>query len=158
MSSNLQGSNNYGNSVVKQEPLYSAPAAGQQSGGGSYGAGAYNQGNRGSYGTNQGGVGGGGGAADSYQGAGYQAGGQRAGQQSGRPGDWTCPQCNVNVYASKPACFKCGTPKIAGSNGASYGNHELSREQLSEDVERPTSHGLVLPIQIAVLLRLRCYA
>merc|ERR1719361_1823414 len=28
-----------------------------------------------------------------------------------RPGDWQCPNCNVNVFASKTSCFKCGGPK-----------------------------------------------
>lgn len=28
-----------------------------------------------------------------------------------RPGDWNCPNCNLNCYASKLKCFKCGTQK-----------------------------------------------
>ena len=28
-----------------------------------------------------------------------------------RPGDWECPKCGANVFASKLACFKCRTPK-----------------------------------------------
>ena len=28
-----------------------------------------------------------------------------------RPGDWNCPKCNANVFASKFSCFKCGEPK-----------------------------------------------
>jgi len=28
-----------------------------------------------------------------------------------REGDWTCPKCNVNVFASKNNCFKCNEPK-----------------------------------------------
>merc|ERR1711870_231408 len=28
-----------------------------------------------------------------------------------RPGDWECPTCGLNVFASKSVCFKCGTPK-----------------------------------------------
>ena len=31
-------------------------------------------------------------------------------------GDWECPSCGANVFASKDACFKCGTPK-GGSGG-----------------------------------------
>lgn len=27
------------------------------------------------------------------------------------PGDWICPACGVNVFASKDACFKCKEPK-----------------------------------------------
>lgn len=34
--------------------------------------------------------------------------------KSVRPGDWTCPQCFLNVFAVKTACFKCGTPKPTG--------------------------------------------
>lgn len=32
-----------------------------------------------------------------------------------RPGDWECPTCGMNVFASKDQCFKCGTPKNGGS-------------------------------------------
>ena len=28
-----------------------------------------------------------------------------------RPGDWTCPKCRANVFASRSECFKCRTPK-----------------------------------------------
>lgn len=28
-----------------------------------------------------------------------------------REGDWTCPSCRANVFASKMACFKCQTPR-----------------------------------------------
>lgn len=28
-----------------------------------------------------------------------------------RPGDWTCPGCGANVFASKMNCFRCQTPK-----------------------------------------------
>jgi hypothetical protein len=28
-----------------------------------------------------------------------------------RPGDWSCPKCAANVFASKYSCFKCGEPK-----------------------------------------------
>lgn len=31
-----------------------------------------------------------------------------------RPGDWTCPGCNANVFASKSSCFKCGHQKPGG--------------------------------------------
>ena len=34
-----------------------------------------------------------------------------------QPGDWTCPACGVNVFASKNACFKCGAVK-PGQNAA----------------------------------------
>merc|ERR1712039_520316 len=28
-----------------------------------------------------------------------------------RPGDWTCPNCGLNVFASRMACIECGTSK-----------------------------------------------
>lgn len=28
-----------------------------------------------------------------------------------RPGDWTCPGCGLNVFASKRSCVKCGATK-----------------------------------------------
>jgi hypothetical protein len=34
-----------------------------------------------------------------------------------RPGDWECPACNANVYASNSNCFKCGTGKPPGTHG-----------------------------------------
>lgn len=37
-----------------------------------------------------------------------------------RPGDWTCPKCGANVFASKAACFKCGTARD-GSKGDGKG-------------------------------------
>ena len=32
-----------------------------------------------------------------------------------RPGDWTCPGCGANVFASKMSCFKCQMPKPEGA-------------------------------------------
>ena len=32
-------------------------------------------------------------------------------QKEVRPGDWRCPTCDTNVFASKDVCFKCRTPK-----------------------------------------------
>ena len=34
-----------------------------------------------------------------------------------RPGDWTCPNCNANVFASKIACFRCQHPRHGGMGG-----------------------------------------
>ena len=42
-------------------------------------------------------------------------------QPETRPGDWTCPGCNANVFASKYECFKCRTPKPDGFASAGYG-------------------------------------
>ena len=32
-----------------------------------------------------------------------------------KPGDWTCPSCKVNVFASRDKCFKCGADRPAGA-------------------------------------------
>eukprot|EP01062_Namystynia_karyoxenos_P011522 TRINITY_DN1412_c0_g1_i8.p2 TRINITY_DN1412_c0_g1~~TRINITY_DN1412_c0_g1_i8.p2 ORF type:complete len:123 (+),score=46.87 TRINITY_DN1412_c0_g1_i8:93-461(+) len=42
-------------------------------------------------------------------------GGGGGGSYESRPGDWTCPSCKANVFASKSACFKCGTSKPGGA-------------------------------------------
>lgn len=31
-----------------------------------------------------------------------------------REGDWTCPMCFVNVFANKPACFRCQVCRCSG--------------------------------------------
>merc|ERR1719215_2003664 len=36
-----------------------------------------------------------------------------------RAGDWTCPACGENVFASKTECFKCGEQKPGGKNASS---------------------------------------
>ncbi len=44
-----------------------------------------------------------------------------------RAGDWSCPECDANVFASKMQCFKCSTPRPqgagmpAGGGGGGYG-------------------------------------
>ena len=49
---------------------------------------------------------------------------ERTGSDTGRPGDWTCPRCSANVFASKSACYKCGEPKPSGGDrgGDRYGD------------------------------------
>jgi hypothetical protein len=63
------------------------------------------------------------GSGDGYGGGGYRE--RRVGGGAGarerrdtrrqeqganvKPGDWTCPTCGVNVFASKARCFKCPT-------------------------------------------------
>lgn len=42
---------------------------------------------------------------------GYGGGG---GGNGARPGDWECPKCQINCFASKSECFKCGEPKPGG--------------------------------------------
>jgi hypothetical protein len=51
---------------------------------------------------NNGGFGGGYGGYGNFGGG---AGGYGGGDV--RPGDWTCPTCSANVFASKSECFKC---------------------------------------------------
>ena len=64
-----------------------------------------------------GGYGGGG-----YGGGGYGGGGGGyGGGPPPRDGDWTCPNCSANVFASKRACFKCHTPKPGDDSGGYSG-------------------------------------
>lgn len=42
-------------------------------------------------------------------------------QHPPRPGDWTCPGCNANVFANKANCFKCGGAKPGdGANQSAF--------------------------------------
>ena len=52
---------------------------------------------------------GGGGGGGGYGGGPPMVGGGGGGEV--RPGDWTCPGCGANVFASKSSCFKCATPR-----------------------------------------------
>ena len=52
---------------------------------------------------------GGGGGGGGYGGGPPMGGGGGGGEV--RPGDWTCPGCGANVFASKSSCFKCATPR-----------------------------------------------
>lgn len=45
----------------------------------------------------------------------------KPGMKNTRPGDWICPACNNHNYASRESCNKCGGPKPATSNLASFG-------------------------------------
>jgi len=36
----------------------------------------------------------------------HPGGGKGGGADGFKPGDWTCPACGANVFASKQACFK----------------------------------------------------
>merc|ERR1719230_2346785 len=46
-----------------------------------------------------------------------KAGGKGGGGAGGKAGDWECPSCGANVFASKNACFKCGATKDSGRGG-----------------------------------------
>ena len=41
----------------------------------------------------------------------------RAHSNATRPGDWTCPSCKANVFASKHECYRCHTPQPGGNEG-----------------------------------------
>ena len=43
-------------------------------------------------------------------------GGGGGGPPPPRDGDWTCPKCNANVFASKSECFRCQTARPEGFN------------------------------------------
>jgi cold shock CspA family protein len=87
-----------------------------------------------------GGGGGGGGRrgrsrSRSRGGGGYSrgGGGDRHGKGGGgkgdsRPGDWTCPDCGANVFASKDSCFKCGGRK-SGGGGRGGGRDDYDRRR-----------------------------
>ena len=47
----------------------------------------------------------------SYGQGGGGGGGFNGGYGNVRPGDWTCPACQINNFASRIQCFKCSTPK-----------------------------------------------
>jgi hypothetical protein len=62
-----------------------------------------------------------GGAVSARQGAGRRrtesaGSAQSRGSHGGasRTGDWTCPKCGANVFASKSACYKCGAKRGGG--------------------------------------------
>lgn len=45
-----------------------------------------------------------------------------------KPGDWTCPKCSNNVWASKDACGKCGFAKGGDRGGGDRGGgHSFGR-------------------------------
>ena len=39
-----------------------------------------------------------------------------------RPGDWVCPACFINNFASRAVCFKCAVPRPADAGSPSAGN------------------------------------
>eukprot|EP00967_Tisochrysis_lutea_P063246 scaffold81500_cov24-Tisochrysis_lutea.AAC.2 len=78
-------------------------------GGGGGMGGAMGGGGFGSFGGFGGGMGGFGGHSSSI-------GGGPRGQA--RPGDWTCPECSANVFASRDKCFRCSTARPGSDAGA----------------------------------------
>lgn len=49
------------------------------------------------------------------------------GNNEAKPGDWPCPNCGANVFASKMNCFKCGEPKPPGAGRGGYGRGGYDR-------------------------------
>jgi len=47
--------------------------------------------------------------------------GAMGGGNNTRPGDWMCPSCNVNNFASRTSCFRCGAPKPMDGGGQQPG-------------------------------------
>ena len=45
----------------------------------------------------------------------------RGGRDRGRPGDWECPQCGINNFASRYECFRCRTERPMGSRSGRGG-------------------------------------
>lgn len=46
---------------------------------------------------------------------------------SGRPGDWNCPDCGISNFASRYECFKCSTARPEGAGGDAGGRQNNSR-------------------------------
>jgi len=65
-----------------------------------------------------GGGGGGGGGVGGGRDRGVRGGGGGGGGMGNRrDGDWTCPSCNANCFASKTECFRCDTPNPNPNSG-----------------------------------------
>eukprot|EP00930_Biecheleria_cincta_P016939 TRINITY_DN13605_c1_g2_i1.p1 TRINITY_DN13605_c1_g2~~TRINITY_DN13605_c1_g2_i1.p1 ORF type:complete len:294 (+),score=39.99 TRINITY_DN13605_c1_g2_i1:231-1112(+) len=56
-----------------------------------------------------------------------KAGGGGKDKEDVRPGDWRCPSCNGNVFASKDACFRCGTLKPRNPRSSRV-NQDVSKQ------------------------------
>lgn len=53
-----------------------------------------------------------------------------------KPGDWPCPSCGANVFASKNACFKCGEPKPRSMGGGGGRYDDRRRDDRYDDRRR----------------------
>lgn len=51
------------------------------------------------------------GSAGDVSGGPFENGGNNLGK---RAGDWVCPECGANVFASKSACYRCSCPRPGG--------------------------------------------
>jgi len=68
-----------------------------------------------------------------------RAGGSRGSRVGGKgsmekkPGDWECPSCGANNFASRVECFKCGVPKPASAEASRYSEHDRRNQERSRD-------------------------
>jgi len=46
-----------------------------------------------------------------------------------RAGDWSCPECGANVFASKMECYRCSCPRPGGTAGEGDGTRSLAGER-----------------------------
>jgi len=61
-----------------------------------------------------------------------KGGGKGGGKDSGKggkPGDWTCPNCSNNVWASKDVCGRCQTPRPQPQSGPDYSQYGMQPNQ-----------------------------
>lgn len=88
-------------------------SSGWGDGGGGGGGGWGNEssgGGGGGWGTDSGGGASKGGGSGGWNSSGGAGGGSMGGSREKKPGDWDCPSCNQNNFASRRQCFKCKTP------------------------------------------------
>eukprot|EP00927_Polykrikos_kofoidii_P064021 TRINITY_DN58_c0_g2_i2.p1 TRINITY_DN58_c0_g2~~TRINITY_DN58_c0_g2_i2.p1 ORF type:complete len:192 (-),score=34.30 TRINITY_DN58_c0_g2_i2:56-565(-) len=94
----------------------------------------------------RGGGGGGGGRGRSRSRDRGSAGGGGGGYGGGgksdtRPGDWECPGCGLNIFASKDSCFKCGATKSSGRRGGGGGRDKGGDRDRDYDRDRDGGRG-----------------
>jgi len=67
-----------------------------------------------------------------------KGGGASFGSQVRKPGDWECPDCGTNNFASRSACFKCHAPKPAIAEQNRFEHRDRNRSR-SRDRDRARS-------------------
>ena len=59
------------------------------------------------------------------------------GPMGAKPGDWTCPRCGANVFASKMNCYKCNEPKPRDGGGRGRDDYDDRRyDRRDRDYDR----------------------
>mmetsp|Transcript_47710 Transcript_47710/g.139038 ORF Transcript_47710/g.139038 Transcript_47710/m.139038 type:complete len:299 (+) Transcript_47710:78-974(+) len=74
----------------------------------------------------------GGGYGDRDRDFGGGKGGGKGGKGDVLPGDWMCPSCNINNFARRMECFRCGLRKeeaVGGRSGGGGGGRYRSRSR-----------------------------